>query len=134
MIEWYSDKDLAIYFDRVPMVGVRYPLPSMTKAEKKAMARYPFINKIELKVKLYDVKSGKVYNFTIPKDYFESTIFDRDWKNLSTKELDNMINHAETAHLAVFIRNLSDEDLKLLLSKSKSGSASSPYLLLTKKS
>lgn len=69
MIEWYADKDLAIYFDRVPMVGVRYPLPNMTKAEKKAMARYPFINKIELKVKLYDVKSGKVYNFTIPKDY-----------------------------------------------------------------
>lgn len=69
MIEWYSDKDLAIYFDRVPMVGVRYPLPSMTKAEKKAMARYPFINKIELKVKLYDVKSGEVYNFVIPKDY-----------------------------------------------------------------
>jgi hypothetical protein len=69
MIEWYADKDLAIYFDRVPMVGVRYPLPSMTTAEKKAIARYPFINKIELKVKLYDVKSGEVYQFVIPKDY-----------------------------------------------------------------
>ena len=69
MIEWYADKQLAIYFDRVPMVGVRYALPSMTKAEKKAVAKYPFINKQELKVKLYDVESGDVYKFTIPKDY-----------------------------------------------------------------
>lgn len=57
--------------------------------------------------------------YTIPNDYFESTIFEKDWKNMTTEELDEVIDNSENAHLAVFISHLSDEDLKLILSKSK---------------
>lgn len=69
MIKWYTDEEIAIEFDKIPMVSVRYPLPSMTKAEKKAISKYPFINKQELKVKLTDKKEEKDYQFVIPKGY-----------------------------------------------------------------
>lgn len=66
---WYRDEDLAICFDKEPFVLNRYPTPTMTDKEKKSIARYPFICKRELKVKLYDYKKNKEYCFTIPKDY-----------------------------------------------------------------
>lgn len=66
---WYRDKNLAIYFDKEPFVLNRYPTPQMTQKEKCSIARYPFICKRELKVKLCDYKKGKDYTFTIPKDY-----------------------------------------------------------------
>lgn len=69
MIKWYTDEEIAIEFDKIPMVSVRYPLPSMTKAEKKAISKYPFINKQNLKVKLVDKEYNINYEFTIPKDY-----------------------------------------------------------------
>lgn len=70
MIEWYNSKELSIWFDDVPCVGVRYPLPSMTKDEKKSIEKYPFICRKTLKVTIYDFKaSNRQYTFTIPKDY-----------------------------------------------------------------
>lgn len=69
MIDWYSDKNLTIRFSDIPHVCVRYLLPTHTKAEKKSIEKYPFICKTELKVELTDHRTGKTYNFTIPKGY-----------------------------------------------------------------
>lgn len=69
MIEWYSNPKVGIYFDKIPHVGIRYYIPSMTKEEKKSIEKYPFINKTELMVWLVDYSKDKVYNFTIPKHY-----------------------------------------------------------------
>lgn len=68
-VEWYNDNELAVYFDKIPCVGMRYALPSMTDFEKKAVSRFPFINKQDLKVELYDYTKHKKYGFVIPKDY-----------------------------------------------------------------
>ena len=69
MIEWYKDKELTIFFDNKPQVAMRYALPSMTDAEKKAIAKYPFENKQALKVSLFDNLKMKRHEFTIPKNY-----------------------------------------------------------------
>jgi len=64
---WYEDEELKIEFDNIPRVGVRYALPTMTEAEKKSVAKYPFINKKELKVKITYFTNE--CSFVIPKDY-----------------------------------------------------------------
>ena len=69
MIEWYKSDRLTVFFDNTPCVCVRYPLPSMTKTEKKSIQKYPFICKKNLNVALFDHKKQKNYKFTIPKDY-----------------------------------------------------------------
>ncbi len=69
MIEWYKDKDLAIFFDKRPSVSVRYALPSMSMADKNAVAKYPFENKLSLKVVLFNHQKQKKYEFVIPKGY-----------------------------------------------------------------
>jgi hypothetical protein len=37
MIEWYKDKNLAIYFSDIPQVGIRYILPEFTSEERKSV-------------------------------------------------------------------------------------------------
>lgn len=69
MIEWYKSKKIAIYFDDVPCVGIRYKLPSMTKDEKKSIDKYPFICRRTLEVTIFDFIGNHQYKFTIPKDY-----------------------------------------------------------------
>lgn len=69
MIEWYNDNNLEIHFSELPHVCIRYILPTHTEEEKKAIKKYPFICKTELKVLLKDKKRGKSYKFTIPKGY-----------------------------------------------------------------
>ncbi len=69
MLEWYSNKKVGIYFDEIPSVGVRYFLPSMTKDEQKAVERYPFVCRKNLKVLLKDYKRQKEYSFMVPKGY-----------------------------------------------------------------
>jgi len=68
-VEWYQDNLIGIYFDKIPYVSMRYVLPSMTDREKKSISKYPFINKQELNVSLYDYTKDKKYAFTIPKNY-----------------------------------------------------------------
>lgn len=68
-IKWYEDKELAIFFDSIPKVAVRYIVPSMTKLERQGVKRYPFINKRDLKVAIFDKKKEKCYKFKIRKDY-----------------------------------------------------------------
>ena len=69
MINWYSNNKVAIYFDKLPSVSVRYGVPSMTKEEKTSIRKYPFICKQEIEVILYDIKKDKTYSFKIPKGY-----------------------------------------------------------------
>lgn len=53
----------------------------------------------------------------IPKDCFENTIFDVNWKILQDEELDKYLQKAKQAHLAVFLQNMEEEDRKILLQK-----------------
>jgi hypothetical protein len=69
MIEWYKDKNLAIYFSDIPQVGIRYILPEFTSEERKSVDKYPFINKQELQVVLVDYQKDKEYKFTVSKGY-----------------------------------------------------------------
>lgn len=69
MINWYEDEELAIFFDSMPCVAVRYVTPSMNELEKLSVKQYPFICKKALNVALFDKKKEKNYKFTIPKGY-----------------------------------------------------------------
>ena len=68
-INWYQDKNIGIFFDKTPCVTMRYATPSMTHFEKEAINKYPFINRSDLKVTLFDYKKDKKYCFTVQKDY-----------------------------------------------------------------
>lgn len=69
MLEWYKDKEIGIYFSEKPRVAVRYALPSMTKAQKTAINKYPFENKGHLNVELHDYKKNVKHYFCIPRGY-----------------------------------------------------------------
>jgi hypothetical protein len=69
MITWYSDDEIAILFDKVPNVTMRYVTPFTTDEEKKEINKKPFINLTELKVILQDKIEQETYEFIIPKDY-----------------------------------------------------------------
>lgn len=68
-ITWFEDEELVIRFSKNPHVCIRYVLPSSTEDEIKSIKKYPFINKKELKVILYNKENEEVYDFTIPKGY-----------------------------------------------------------------
>lgn len=68
-IMWYQDDELAIGFSSNPHVCIRYVLPSSTPDEVKSIKKYPFINKSNLKVTLFDHEKEEVYSFDIPKGY-----------------------------------------------------------------
>lgn len=69
MISWYQDGNIGIFFDKQPVVKMRYALPSMTTLEKNSINKFPFENKAELKVALFDARKFKKYEFTIRKNY-----------------------------------------------------------------
>lgn len=69
MLKWCSNKFVEVFFDDIPKVSIRYILPSMNKEEKKSIKKYPFINKKNLGVKLYDKNKNKIYQFMVPKCY-----------------------------------------------------------------
>lgn len=66
---WYEDENLAIFFDTMPCVAVRYITPTMTELEKFSVKQRPFICKKNLNVALYDKNKPKMYKLTIPKGY-----------------------------------------------------------------
>ena len=68
-ILWYEDCEMAIFFDIMPCVAVRYITPTMTELEKLSVKQCPFICKKTLNVALYDKRKPKMYKFTIPKGY-----------------------------------------------------------------
>lgn len=69
LITWYKDKNLAIYFDRKPVVIIRVITPEMPAIDKKAIAKYPFQNVYRFNVTLVDFKKGKEYQFPILKGF-----------------------------------------------------------------
>lgn len=69
MTSWYQDKNIGIFFDKLPIVKMRYALPSMTTLEKNSINKFPFENKVALEVTLCDYKRHMEYNFSIRKDY-----------------------------------------------------------------
>lgn len=68
-IKWFENDELAIFFNSLPCVSVRYITPSMNELEKLSVQQYPFICKKDLKVAIYDKKKPKMYKFIIPKGY-----------------------------------------------------------------
>lgn len=68
-IIWYENEELAIFFNTMPRVAVRYVVPSMTTLEKQSVKKFPFICKSSLNVAIFDRKKEKCYKFTIHKDY-----------------------------------------------------------------
>ena len=68
-IIWYSDDEIAILFDKVPNVTMRYVAPFTTEEEKKEINKKPFINLSELKVILQDKIEQENYEIIIEKDY-----------------------------------------------------------------
>ena len=69
MFCWYLNSKAGIYFDKLPSVGVRYYVPSMSNEDKKSIEKYPFICKKDIFVCLKDIRKNKEYNFSIPKGY-----------------------------------------------------------------
>lgn len=69
MITWYSDDEIAILFDKVPNVTMRYVTPFTTEEEKKEINKKPFINLSELKVVIKDKVEQENYEFVIEKNY-----------------------------------------------------------------
>ena len=95
----YSDDSTAICFDTEPSIGIRYILPSTSKEEKKSIKKYPFINKINLGVSLYDVKNGKAYSFVIPKGYcFDGASVPRFFWRIIGSNTDNQFLLAALVH------------------------------------
>lgn len=69
MIEWYSDDEISILFDKVPNVTMRYVTPFTTDEEKKEINKKPFINLTELKVIIKDKVEQENYEIIIEKNY-----------------------------------------------------------------
>lgn len=69
MLEWYKDKKIGIFFDKKPLVTMRYQTPEMSTREKKSIEKYPFWNLRDLTVWLVDYKKMVKYSFVIPQNY-----------------------------------------------------------------
>ena len=69
MLEWCTNKYVSVFFDDLPLVGIRYILPSTSNEQKKSIKKFPFINRRLLKVKLEDRKKERKYCFNISKYY-----------------------------------------------------------------
>ena len=99
MLEWYSNKAAGIFFDNVPLVGIRYIVPSDSEDKKKSIKKYPFINKRLLKVKLKNNKKNKIYYFEIPKCYcFDGASIPRLFWRVIGSNTDNKFLIAALVH------------------------------------
>lgn len=68
-IVWYSDKEIAILFDKVPNVTMRYVTPFTTEEEKKEINKKPFICSSGLKVLIKDKIEQENHEIDIEKYY-----------------------------------------------------------------
>lgn len=74
MITWYEDDKLKIEFDKIPDVGISYPMPFYGDRKNKEICLHPFINKQPLNVKITwygdDILGvPDVYKFEIEENY-----------------------------------------------------------------
>lgn len=130
MINWYSDDKLAIFFNDIPYVSIRYAVPSMTDQEIKSIKKYPFINKRKLSVKLFDKVKEKSYGFDIPKGYcFDGASIPRFFQRVIGAPTDNSFLIAalvhdvlcENHHYVMNDRAFSSEVFNALLTTSRVG-------------
>lgn len=99
---WYGNKDVDVFFDDVPCIGIRYVVPSDTDIDKKAKKRYPFINRRALDVRLTDKRKGLTYGFTIPKSYcFDGATVPRFFWRVIGPNTDNAFLVAAMIHDAI---------------------------------
>lgn len=76
MLEWYRNKKVGIYFDKIPNIGIRYfvrnPELSLEENEKirKHIEKYPFVCKEDLYVEIEDIKNNFSYTFEISNPYY----------------------------------------------------------------
>lgn len=68
-MEWYKNQKVGIFFDKNPIIRIRYITPNTAPEDKISIKKYPFINKRVLFVTIDDYRKSKEYNFTIPKGY-----------------------------------------------------------------
>lgn len=98
-ILWYEDDELSIEFSEVPHVCIRYILPSASDLEKKSIKKYPFINKTNLEVKLYDKTKEEIYNFLIHKNFcFDGASIPRFFHRVIGANTDNNFLIASLIH------------------------------------
>ena len=98
-ILWYEDDELSIEFSEVPHVCIRYILPSASDLEKKSIKKYPFINKTNLEVKLYDKEKEEIYNFLIHKNFcFDGASIPRFFYRVIGANTDNNFLIASLIH------------------------------------
>lgn len=74
MIIWYKDEKLKIEFDKIPDVGISYPMPFYGERKNKEICQHPFINKQPLTAKItWDnddvLKLAEIYTFEIEENY-----------------------------------------------------------------
>lgn len=70
MIEWYDDKfDLSIYFSCMPDIKERFITPITPKEQIDSIKKYPYQNKKEIAVIIFDHINEKQYKFRVPKSY-----------------------------------------------------------------
>lgn len=71
MITWYEDKEIKIEFDKIPKTTMLFPLPTMSKKEKKYIKKKPFLNLERLFAKItYKLHTNEIeYNFMIEEGY-----------------------------------------------------------------
>ena len=98
-ILWYEDDELSIEFSEVPHVCIRYILPSASDLEKKSIKKYPFINKTNLEVKLYDKTKEEIYDFLIHKNFcFDGASIPRFFHRVIGANTDNKFLIAALIH------------------------------------
>lgn len=87
MIDWYSDEELSIKFDKMPCLNVRYVSPWMTSEEVKEINKKPFICEKELYVRIEDRIEQEIYEFLIPEGYIwdGATIPRMFWRLIGSK-------------------------------------------------
>ncbi len=86
---WYKDDEIEIDFNIIPCTTMLFPLPSMTKQEKKEITDKPFLNKKPLFVTILDKRKAEQveYRFRIEKGYrFDGATINRlFWRLIGSK-------------------------------------------------
>lgn len=66
-IIWYEDEKLKIEFDKIPDVGISYPMPFYGKKKNKTICEHPFINKRLLNVRI--MWENECFEFNVIENY-----------------------------------------------------------------
>jgi hypothetical protein len=89
---WCSNDKVEIYFDIVPDVDIRYPVPCFFDDEEdyEELKKKPFINNEDLDVTIRDLEDGTTYNFIIEEGYpFDGASIPRFFWRLIGSNTDN---------------------------------------------